>query len=209
MNRLKLSIVFFLTLANIAYANFAVKPYLLDVTKDSAVVAFHLNEPSSAKVKVFDGNNVKEFDSVGKSKSHFIKVTGLKEGSIYDYQVICGQGAAQTAEGDSSFQIKTAPLEGKSFTFAVYGDPRPGDTQTSRTHKEVIDQIMFHEPAFCLILGDMVDDGSKSELWENFFQVESELLRRAAAYTVMGDNDYVNNRGLCANYFPKLTKGYY
>jgi len=209
MNRLKLSIVFFLTLAGIAYGNFAVKPYLLDVTKDSAVVAFHLNEPSSAKVRVFGGDNVKEFDSVGKSKSHFIKVTGLKEGSIYDYQVICDQGATQTAEGDSSFQIKTAPLEGKSFTFAVYGDPRPGDTQTSRTHKEVIDQIMCHEPAFCLILGDMVDDGSKSELWENFFQVESELLRRAAAYTVMGDNDYVNNRGLYANYFPKLTKGYY
>ena len=171
MNPLKFSIILLVTLANIAYCDFAVEPYLLDVTDNSAVVAFHLNEPSLAKVRVFDVNQVTEFAAVDKSKSHFIKVTGLKEGSVYDYQVICGQGAIQTTEGDSSFQIKTAPRPGKSFTFAVYGDPRPGDTQTSRGHKEVIAQVMDHEPAFCLVLGDMVDDGSKEELWEDFFQI--------------------------------------
>ncbi len=209
MNQLKLSIILFVTFANTAYCDFAVKPYLLDVTEDAAVVAFHLNEPSSAKVRVLDVNDVREFPSVGKSKSHFIKVTGLKEGSIYDYQVICSQGAIQTAKGDGSFQIKTTPRPGKSFTFAVYGDPRPGDTQTNRNHREVIAQAMSHEPAFCLVLGDMVDDGAKSELWEDFFQVESGLLRRSAIYTVMGDNDYANGQGLYAKYFPKLDKGYY
>jgi len=209
MNPLKLSIILFVTLANIAYGNFAVEPYLLDVTDDSAVVAFHLNEPFSAKVRVLDVNQVKEFASVGKSKSHFIKVTGLKEGSIYDYHVICDQGAIQTTEGDSSFQIKTAARPGKFFTFAVYGDPRPGDTQTSRGHKEVIAQVMDHEPAFCLVLGDMVDDGNKEELWEDFFQIESDLLRRSAIYAVMGDNDYADGGGLCTKYFPKFAKGYY
>ena len=77
MNPLKLSIILFVTLADIAYSDFAVGPYLLDVTDDSATVAFHLNEPSSAKVRVFDVNQVKEFASVDKRKSHFIKVTGL------------------------------------------------------------------------------------------------------------------------------------
>jgi len=209
MNQLKLSIILFITSANIAFGNFAVEPYLLDVTEDGAVVAFHLNEPSSAKVRVFDGDSVKEFVSVDNSKSHFIKVTGLNEGSVYDYQVICGQGAFQTGERDDSFQIKTAPRPGKSFTFAVYGDPRPGDTQTHRGHKEVITQVMGHEPAFCLILGDMVDDGAKTEHWEDFFQIASELLRRSAAYTVMGDNDHAGGRGSYAKYFPKLAKGYY
>jgi len=209
MNQLKFSIILFVTLANIAYGDFAVEPYLLDVTDDSAVVAFHLNEPSSAKVRVLDVNQVKEFASAGKNKSHFIKVTGLKEGSIYDYHVICDQGAIQTTKDDSSFQIKTAPRRGKSFTFAVYGDPRPGETQTSRGHKAVIDQVVEHEPAFCLVLGDMVDDGAKSELWEDFFRIEADLLKRSAIYTVMGDNDYADGRGLCAKYFPKLAKGYY
>ncbi|KKK80844.1 hypothetical protein LCGC14_2819430, partial [marine sediment metagenome] len=170
---------------------------------------FHLNEPSSATVKVFDIDQVKEFTSAGKSKSHFIKVTGLKEGSTYNYHVICDQGATQTDKDDSNFQIRTAPRQGKSFTFAVYGDPRPGDTQSSRGHKAVIDQVVEHEPAFCLVLGDMVDDGTKSEHWEDFFQIESDLLQRSAIYTVMGDNDYAGGNGLYAKYFPKLAKGYY
>ena len=209
MNQIKLSIILFLVLANIAYADFAVKPYLLDVTEDSAVVAFHLNEPLSAIVKVFDGDQVKEFASDGESESHFIKVTGLKEGSTYDYQVICGQGANETSRDDGSFQIKTAPRLGKFFSFAVYGDPRPGDTQASRGHKSVIKQVIEHEPAFCLVLGDMVDDGTKTDLWEDFFQIESDLLKRSAIYTVMGDNDYADGDGLYSKYFPKLAKGYY
>jgi cytochrome c biogenesis protein CcdA len=209
MNQLKLSIILCVISAGIAYCDFAVTPYLLDVTEDSAVVAFHLNEPSSATVKVFDLDQVKEFTSADKSKSHFIKVTGLKEGSIYNYRVICDQGATQTPKDDDSFQIRTVPRPGKSFTFAVYGDPRPGETRTSRGHKAVINQVVEHEPAFCLVLGDMVDDGAKSELWEDFFQVESYLLRRSAIYTVMGDNDYADGHGLYAKYFPKLAKGYY
>ncbi|MBW8017754.1 MAG: hypothetical protein FVQ82_16390 [Planctomycetes bacterium] len=209
MNQIKLSIILFLVLANIAYADFAVKPYLLDVTEDSAVVAFHLNEPSSAIVKVFDDDQVKEFASDGESESHFIKVTGLKEGSTYDFQVICGQGAIETSKEDGSFQIKTAPRLGKFFSFAVYGDPRPGDTLASRGHKSVIAQVIEHEPAFCLVLGDMVDDGTKTDFWENFFQIESDLLRRSAIYTVMGDNDYAGGDGLYSKYFPKLAKGYY
>ena len=55
----------------------------------------------------------------------------------------------------------------------------------------------------------MVDDGTKTDFWENFFQIESDLLRRSAIYTVMGDNDYSDGDGLYSKYFPKLAKGYY
>ncbi|MHC4114141.1 MAG: metallophosphoesterase [Planctomycetota bacterium] len=213
MKPFKLSIILLITLTTAVcsgdLSSFSIEPYLLDVTEDSATVAFHLNKPLSAKVKVYDADQVREFSSAGKSKSHFIKITELKEGSIYNYQVICGDGEVRTGQNDSSFQIKTSCQLGKSFMFAVYGDPRPGDTQTDRNHKEVIAQIINHEPVFCLVLGDMVDDGAKVKLWEDFFRIESGLLRRAGIYTVMGDNDYLNGRGLCAKYFPKLEKGYY
>ena len=199
MNPLKLSILLLLALVSVVYSDdlsgFSIGPYLLDVTENGATVAFHLNEPSSAKVKVFDTGQIREFSSTGKSKSHFIKITGLKEASIYNYQVVCDDVGVTTDQNDSSFQIKTACRLGKSFTFAVYGDPRPGDTQTNRHHKEVIAQVINHEPAFCLVLGDMVDDGGKEELWEEFFQIESPLLRRAGIYPVMGDNDYLSGRG--------------
>ncbi|MHC4645531.1 MAG: metallophosphoesterase [Planctomycetota bacterium] len=188
---------------------FAVEPYLLDVTTDSATVAFHLNKPLSARVVVVDSDRVREFNSQGDSKSHFIRATGLKSGRTYDYQVICGEGEVRTPEDDDTFQIRTACREGESFTFAVYGDPRPGETMTTRYHREVVEQIMLHEPSFCLVLGDMVDDGQRAEQWQSFFRVESELLRSSAIYPVMGDNDYRSGKGIFAHFFPELAIGYY
>lgn len=198
-----------LSSANVGSSGFAVAPYLLDVTSDSATVAFHLNEPLAAKVRILSGGEPVEFESQAESTSHYIRVTGLEAGLAYDYEVICGDGKIRTPENDRSFQIRTAPGAGDTFSFAVYGDPRPGDTQTTRHHREVIEQAILHEPAFCLVLGDMVDNGDRSELWEEFFRVESPLLRSSAIYTVMGDNDYAEGKGLYAKYFPKLEKGYY
>ncbi|MCK4753572.1 MAG: metallophosphoesterase [Planctomycetes bacterium] len=188
---------------------FIAGPYLLDVTTDSATVAFRLNKSLSAKVIVSDADGKKQFTSEGASKSHFIKITGLQPGMAYDYQVICGENQIRTPENDYTYQIRTACRSGESFSFAVYGDPRPGDTQTTRHHKDVIDQAVLHEPAFCLVLGDMVDDGEKLELWQEFFQVESELLRSSAIYPVMGDNDYADGKGIVAEFFPKLKDGFY
>lgn len=188
--------------------DFAAGPYLLDVTTESATVAFHLNKPASAKVRIFDAAGVREFESNGASASHFITVTPLKAGMTYNYQIVCDTGPL-TAENDAAFQIRTACAPGESFTFSVYGDPRPGDTKTTRHHHDVVEQMMLHEPLFSLVLGDMVDDGSQRRLWEQFFDVEAELLRRTAIYAVLGDNDYAEGKGLLAEYFPKLRKGYY
>ncbi|MGA2916649.1 MAG: metallophosphoesterase [Sedimentisphaerales bacterium] len=192
-----------------AQSGFTAGPYLLDVTTDSAVVAFHLDEPMSAKVRIFDNSDTREFNSEINSKSHFVKITGLKPGLTYDYQVICGNGQIQTPPGDQSFQVRTACREGESFTFAVYGDTRPGDNKTSRYHQEIINQVVLQEPLFCLVLGDMVDDGSKAQLWDEFFQIESKLLRRTSIYPVLGDNDFASGKGVYSEFFPSLSQGYY
>ncbi len=197
------------TSSNGELSGFTAGPYLLDVTTDSAVVAFHLDKALSAKVRIIDVNEPKEFKSEGTGKSHFIKITGLKPGQTYDYEVICGNGQIRTPEGDQNFQIRTSCRPGESFTFAVYGDTRPSENKTTRYHQEVINQAVLHEPLFCLVLGDMVDDGTRSELWDEFFQVESKLLRRCAIYPVLGDTDFANGKGLYSQFFPELIKGYY
>jgi len=184
-------------------------PYLLDVTTDSAVVAFHLDESMSAKVRIFDGNDTREFNSETNSKSHFVKITGLKPGLTYDYEVICGNGRIRTPPDGQSFQIRTACREGESFTFAVYGDTRPSENKTTRYHQEIVNQVILQEPMFCLVLGDMVDDGSRIDLWNEFFQIESKLLRRTAIYPVLGDNDFANGKGRYSDLFPLLSPGYY
>lgn len=190
---------------------FRVAPYLLDVTGEEATVAFHISKPLPACVKIYHGAEIKEFYSHGKSRSHFIKISGLQPGLTYRYEVVCGQGSEliQTPPGDNRYQVRTACRPGEYFTFAVYGDPRPGDNLTDRYHKAVIGQVLFQEPVFNLVLGDMVDDGAENKLWEDFFRVEAPLLRRSAICAVLGDNDVARGRGKYGSYFPKLQKGYY
>ncbi|MCE5187191.1 MAG: metallophosphoesterase [Planctomycetaceae bacterium] len=192
-----------------ALPGFTAGPYLLNVTTNSAVVAFHLEKALAAKVRVFNGTDWMEFDSPQPSTSHFVEVHGLEPDFTYDYEVICADGMTQAGLGDKSFQIRTACLPGNSFSFAVYGDPRPGDNQTTRYHQEIMNQLTREEPLFALVLGDMVDDGSRGELWRQFFDVESNLLRRTAVYPVLGDNDFAGGKGLYGDYFPSLEKGYY
>lgn len=188
---------------------FQVEPYLLDVTPESAVVAFHLTRPMSAYVNVFDSRGAREFHSKGSGPSHFISITGLQPGMSYRYQVVCGSGDTRTPPGDDSYRIRTACRPGEYFTFAVFGDPRPGDNQTSRHHAGIIRQIVNQEPVFHLILGDMVDDGRDPAHWNEFFKVESPLMRRSAAYPVIGDNDHAGGKGIYTNYFPRLKQKYY
>jgi cytochrome c biogenesis protein CcdA len=199
----------FLCCGSLAQSGFTAGPYLLDVTMDSAIVAFHLDQPLTAKIIIHDGCDIREFNSETNSKSHFVKITGLKPDLTYDYQIICGDGQIQTPPNDHSFQIRTACRTGESFSFAVYGDARPSENKTTRYHQEIINQVILQEPMFCLVLGDMVDDGSKIDLWNQFFQVESDLLRRTAIYPVLGNNDFAAGKGLYPDFFPSLARGYY
>lgn len=188
---------------------FRVEPYLLDVTTDSATIAFHLDTPLPAHVKVYDGPEIKEFFSKTKNKSHFIKITGLQPGQSYRYEVTCGSNEIRTPPNDTSYQIRTASRPGEYFTFTVFGDPRPGDNLTDMHHQEIIHQVQLQEPVFNLVLGDMVDDGENDKLWEDFFRIEAPLLRRSAIYPVFGDNDYSGGKGKYTAYFPNRQKGYY
>jgi cytochrome c biogenesis protein CcdA len=188
---------------------FLVAPYLIDVGVDSATVAFHLRDPLPAEVRVHTDEGAERSQSSEPSTSHFISVTGLAPGSVSTYEVICGENEVRTPEGDESYQIRTAGLPGESFSFAVYGDPRPGENQTHRHHEEIVRQIQNVEPAFCLALGDLVDDGRDPRQWEEFFRIESEVLRRSAIFPVVGDNDHQEGRGLAGRYFPSLGRGYY
>ena len=188
---------------------FVISPYLVGVTGDSATVAFHLSEPLAAEVQVQVGNERRRFASAEASQSHFVHVTGLSPGRVYPYEVSCGAGRIRTPPGDSSFQIRTASLPGESFTFTAYGDPRPGDNQTHRHHRMVVEQMRLLEPAFSLVLGDLVDDGSQAADWAKFFEVEADLRRRSAIFPVLGDNDHADGRGRAADYFPTARRGHY
>ncbi|MCG8550135.1 MAG: metallophosphoesterase, partial [Desulfobacterales bacterium] len=194
---------------NAASDDFLIPPYVLSPDMTSAVVAFHLKAPMPAKVTLFIDNITRQFISNQARTAHFIKVEGLRPGEVFRYAVSAGNGLVKTPDKDIGFTIKTAGRPGDSFHFCVFGDPRPGDTGSSRFHREVVARVGELEPSFYLLLGDMVDRGRDLKLWRDFFGIERELMAKCAVFPVLGDNDVDSGKGVGARFFPALEKGWY
>jgi len=191
---------------------FDVAPYLVDATAGGATIAFRLDRPIAAEVRVVTGGAPLVFASPVARRDHTVVVRGLWPGRIYEYEVLAGgrapgEGGAGGAGGGYRFHTSARP--GESFTFAVYGDPRPGENLTRRHHRAILEQIKETEPAFCLVLGDMVDDGARREQWDEFLRVEADLRRSSVIYPVLGDNDHAGGAGLAVEVFRRpLTEPY-
>lgn len=181
-------------------------PYIERVDQQSAVVAFELATPSTATVTVEAEAGSLAYQSKISQTLHLVTVDGLRPGQAYSYTIsVPSFDLGEQGKG----LIKTASLPGESFSFTVIGDTRPGENRVTVHHARLAEQIAALDPAFSLVLGDLVDDGSNLADWRGFFDVEKEVLKRAALFPVHGDNDYANGKGYMPRYFPRLAKGYY
>lgn len=181
-------------------------PYIPEVDRQSALVAFELSQPSPAKVILRDDDKQLTFASESAKTLHFVTIDGLNPGKTYEYSLsVPGVDLGERAHG----RLRTANVKGESYSFAVIGDTRPGENQTTLHHRALVEQISLFEPAFYLHLGDMVDNGDDPADWHAFSEVQEDLLRHTAIFPTSGDNDYVAGTGLVARYFPRLDRGYY
>lgn len=190
-------------------AGFTIAPYLIETTRTGTTVAFECAEPVKAAVTVFMEDGPKVFPSPRQARRHFIRITGLSPGRAFRYSVTADKDRITTPPDDPSYLIKTACLPGESFSFCVWGDTRPGETETHRFHQKILNRAATRFPAFSVILGDLVDDGRRAENWRDFFAIEAPLLKSAAIFPVVGDNDHADGQGRMADYFPALKRGHY
>ena len=104
--------------------------------------------------------------------------SGLKPGTTYYYESFPGP------DGKGSF--KTPPAGPAPFQFVVYGDTRTRHD----VHRAVINAILkYASPDFVMHTGDLVANGGDTSLWPIFFDVERELLRKAAFYPSLGNHE--------------------
>jgi 3',5'-cyclic AMP phosphodiesterase CpdA len=71
------------------------------------------------------------------------------------------------------------------FSFIVVGDSRNGMEQ----HRRVVERMAEEVPDFVLGTGDMVDEGFREDEWQQFFDVESQLLRDNVYFPALGNHD--------------------
>jgi predicted phosphodiesterase len=154
-------------------------PYLQDVAPTAVTVMWELDEQVPAKLVLTgpDGEHARDVPAAHVAQ---MRVDGLRPATRYRYRVTVGDA---TWDGE----LATAPRVGDDvpFSFLVLGDSRDGVEQ----HRRVVDRASQEVPDFVLGTGDMVDDGSREDDWQQFFDIEGRLIRDNAYYPTLGNHD--------------------
>src|SRR5580704_16000109 len=154
-------------------------PYLQDLAPSSITVMWQLDEPATATLTVSGPGGERSHQVAG---AHIVeaRVDGLEPASRYRYHVTV---AGKTWDGE----FATAPPVGKDvpFSFVVIGDSRNGVEQ----HRRVIERVAQEVPDFVLGTGDMVDEGYREDEWQQFFDVENQMLRDNVYFPALGNHD--------------------
>lgn len=165
-------------------------PYLQGAAPTSIIVMWQLDEPRPARLLIEGPGGTRE-QAVPAARISEAVIGELEPGTRYRYRVIVDDLAW---EG----QLATAPPAGKDVpvTFAVLGDTRYG----AEPHRRIVDRIVREAPDFVLGTGDVVDDGSRQDQWQQFFDIEAPLLRDRVFYPAIGNHDR-QGRGRTADAF--------
>jgi acid phosphatase type 7 len=154
-------------------------PYLQDLAPKSITVMWQMDVPQPATL-VVEGPGGTRTQAVPAARIVEARVSGLEPSSRYRYRVTAG---------DASWagEFATAPPEGKDVphSFVVVGDSRYFVEQ----HRRVVQRMSQEVPDFVLGTGDMVDEGHRQDQWQQFFDVENELLRDNVYFPALGNHD--------------------
>jgi hypothetical protein len=135
-------------------------------------------------------------------------LTGLQPNTKYEYEagglkgsfktapLVPGTRPTSTAATDAAAAPGGAaaapatppapPAVAVPFEFFVFGDTRTRHDM----HRRVIEAVLKQgTPDFFLHTGDLVADGNDSSMWPTFFDIERELLRKAAFYPSLGNHE--------------------
>jgi acid phosphatase type 7 len=154
-------------------------PYLQDLAPTSITVMWQLDQAAAARV-VVDGPGGQRALEVVAARIGEVTIDQLKPASRYRYRVEVG---GQRWNGE----FATAPEVGAAvpFSFIVLGDTRSG----TDAHRRIVERIAQEVPDFVLGTGDMVDDGSHEDQWQQFFEIEHRLLRDNVYFPAVGNHD--------------------
>jgi len=109
---------------------------------------------------------------------------GLLPSTAYAYRV----GSNQPEAWSEWAEFETAPANPEAFSFIYLGDAQIGMDYWGK----LLQQAYEHQPeaAFCIIAGDLVNNGSYRNEWDAFFAAAVGLFDRRPLVPAPGNHDY-------------------
>lgn len=197
-----------------------IKPYLQDVTPDSAKIMW---ETSSGEQSLVEWGVTSDLGKVtsgifypvdySSKRIHEVKITGLKRFTIYYYRIKTGSVTSDI------YQFKTPPFsnDGESFNLLAMSDMQYDSDHPNKFAEIVNEGIMTYfdktyggnipdNLAMVLIPGDLVENGNKIHQWkEKFFNPAEKLFSQVPVYPVLGNHE--NNSIYYFKYFELPENG--
>jgi acid phosphatase type 7 len=171
-------------------------PYSLNSTTTGGTIRFEVDPATKPgtrfTVELEGGVKGQSLVSVENTPLRNVTVTGLQPDHTYAYVV--------TSEGKRSTKavLTTAPSSNAPFAFLIYGDNRTDDP----AHAAVAKGLAAAPGAFLVNTGDLVEEGSRADDWQRFFQIEREVLARRPLFACIGNHELYRNGGVeYAQYF--------
>jgi hypothetical protein len=112
------------------------------------------------------------------------ELAGLKPGTAYSYRV----GSPKANVWSAWSEFTTAPAEAVPFSFVYLGDPQLGLDYWGK----LVHASFERNPnaAFYLIAGDLVNNGTYRNEWDEFFKAGEGVFDRRPVLPVLGNHDY-------------------
>ncbi len=156
-------------------------PYLQDLRTDRVTVLWTTKDPCMGRVRWGEVDaEPKEVGEPLPARRHRLVLEGLAPGKEYAYRIVSGE-----AEGDAH-RFRAAVEPGTPFTFVVYGDTR----SNGKVHRGICEAIRKERPLFLLHTGDLVPNGTRSRVWDDWFDEARDLLAESPIYPALGNHEH-------------------
>jgi hypothetical protein len=127
-------------------------------------------------------------NDLDKREIHKAELKNLKSGTEYVYRVGYTNGYSEKGT------FKTAERDLKSFTFINITDTQGVAVGDYAKWKNILDKALekFPNARFLVHTGDMVDNGDKTNQWDNFASAAKSELMNLSIVPVVGNHDVLN-----------------
>ncbi|HOE66643.1 MAG TPA: metallophosphoesterase family protein [Candidatus Hydrogenedentes bacterium] len=128
---------------------------------------------------------------------------GLTPGTSYQYRV----GSKQRDLWSSWNEFTTGPESAEDFSFLFLGDPQVDMKNWGALLRSAHER--HPQAAFYLLAGDIVDNGTFRNLWDEYFRASQGVFDRRPAMAALGNHDYSSrwNPSMFLHFFPAPHNG--